>query len=318
MHLPQAYRKGRPLQSLVENETVYGLQSAQLSIFETHQFAEQVFLHFEQPVLASMIEGKKVMHLSDADPFAFLPGESVLLPANGDMVIDFPEATPDNPTKCLALTIDPAVIDRVVSRMNEEHSRIDKDSWTPYRGAFHHLQDVAIDQIVHRLLFLIVEDHPQKDLFVSMNLQELLIRIMQVESSAQHLAEAELRSNNNRLAHIINFIRDNLHEKLTVSQLSQQAYMSESSFYRTFKNEIGATPLDFIQEERLTLASSLLRDTNKPVSTISDHCGFSSLSYFAKVFKRWAGISPSKYRKTNGMTRRPVSGMNMGYPQKPR
>ncbi|MEM8585638.1 MAG: AraC family transcriptional regulator [Bacteroidota bacterium] len=316
MKLPKHYRKGRSLQSLVENETTYGLKSAQLSIFETHQVAEQVFLHFDQPVLASMIEGKKVMHLAHADPFAFLPGESILMPAEGDMVIDFPEATPENPTKCLALSIDPEVIDRTVVRMNEEHTRIDNLSWTPYRGSFHHLQDLAIDQIVHRLLFLIVEGHPQKDLFVNMNLQELLIRIMQAESSTYHLADAELKSNH-RLAHVINYIRDNLHEKLSVSDLSQQAHMSESSFYRTFKNEIGATPLDFIQEERLTLASSLLRSTDKSISRISDYCGFSSLSYFAKVFKRWAGVSPSKFRKQYEMTR-PASGINMGYSQKPR
>ncbi|MEL6629428.1 MAG: AraC family transcriptional regulator N-terminal domain-containing protein [Bacteroidota bacterium] len=76
-----------------------------MNIFETHQVAERVWLNFDQPVLASMIKGKKVMHLGEKDPFPFLPGESLMLPREEWMNIDFPEANLTNPTQCLAMTI---------------------------------------------------------------------------------------------------------------------------------------------------------------------------------------------------------------------
>ncbi|MBL7726407.1 MAG: hypothetical protein JNM68_01925, partial [Dinghuibacter sp.] len=53
----------RKLEHHVENRTCYTLKHAELNLFETHQAATSIFLTFPEPVLASMIMGKKVMHL---------------------------------------------------------------------------------------------------------------------------------------------------------------------------------------------------------------------------------------------------------------
>lgn len=106
MFLPKDFDKKRQLNTLVENQTSYALSSAELHIFETHKEAEQVLLKFHQPVLASMIEGKKVMHLNNSASFNFLPGESLMLPSNELMCIDFPEAKLNTPTRCFAMAID--------------------------------------------------------------------------------------------------------------------------------------------------------------------------------------------------------------------
>ncbi|MEL7117849.1 MAG: hypothetical protein AAFO07_00355 [Bacteroidota bacterium] len=59
MQLPQRFLEHRKLQTLVENQTTYGLKEIEMHVFETHQKAEQVLLKFDQPVLASMLRGKK-------------------------------------------------------------------------------------------------------------------------------------------------------------------------------------------------------------------------------------------------------------------
>lgn len=59
MVLPESFYKNRKLENLVENQTSYTLNNAALHIFETHQQAERVLLQFDQPVLASMLKGKK-------------------------------------------------------------------------------------------------------------------------------------------------------------------------------------------------------------------------------------------------------------------
>jgi AraC family transcriptional regulator len=105
MDLPSHNLRGRDLQTLVENQTTYGLADAELHLFETHTFAERVNLEFDYPVLATMLRGKKVMHLRKREGFEFVPGESIMLPAEELMTIDFPEATMVDPTKCLALTL---------------------------------------------------------------------------------------------------------------------------------------------------------------------------------------------------------------------
>ena len=96
MQLPDKFFKERKLENLVENQTSYTLNNASMHVFETHSQAEKVLLQFDQPVLASMLIGKKVMHLRDKKSFDFLPGESLILPSNEVMCIDFPEANEDN------------------------------------------------------------------------------------------------------------------------------------------------------------------------------------------------------------------------------
>lgn len=295
MNLPLNYRKGKQLETLVENRTKYSLRDAELNIFETHQHAEKVLLDFSQPTLASMLKGKKIMKLRDKDPFPFLPGESIMLPSNELMNIDFPEASKKNPTKCLAMVISEEQIKTTIDRMNEDMARQDT-IWKLKNQNFHFSNDLGIYQILNRLLFLFTEDHNNKDLFVDMALQELIIRLLQTESYNSYVSNSNHDENNNRIAFVVNYIRENISNKLSVKELSKKAYLSESQFYRVFKNELGVTPVDFINEIRVNLASSLLHDPTKKVKEIYLQCGFNSLSYFSRIFKRKFSMTPSEYQ----------------------
>ena len=98
------HRTTRKLTTLVENKTTYSADYAELNVFETHAFAEKVSLTFDFPIIASMLTGKKVMHLEGFEAFDFFPGESVVMPTNKEMVIDFPLATKNSPTQMVKST----------------------------------------------------------------------------------------------------------------------------------------------------------------------------------------------------------------------
>lgn len=297
MFLPQSFLENRRLESLVENQTSYTLQSAEMHVFETHQEAERVLLEFNQPVLASMLQGKKVMHLDKMQSFDFLPGESLILPASELMCIDFPEAKMDNPTRCLAMTISEDKIRNIIMLLNETMPKTDNQEWHFTDYNFHFTNDIAINQIIHRLLFLFTENHPSKDLFADFMLKELIIRILQTENERIYTEQAMTLGNNNRLAFIIQYIRENLDRALTIEELSKKVYMSESNFHRVFKNELGVSPIDFINNERIKLATSLLHNPKKKIKDVYMECGFNSLSYFTRLFKRKKQVSPKHYQK---------------------
>lgn len=297
MNLPENFLKGRRLETLVENQTTYSLSNAEMHVFETHQEAERVLLQFHHTVLASMLMGKKVMHLNDNEPFEFLPGESLILPKNEVMCIDFPEAQLNNPTKCLAMTISEDKISRTVDLINEHSPRVEGKEWRFTDYNFHFTNDLAVHQIINRLLFLFTENHPSKDLFVDMSLQELIVRLLQTENRRIYDQDAIQLSSSNRLAFVIRYIREHLDEDLTIEELSDKVYMSESNFYRVFKNELGLSPIAFINNERLKKASSLLKDQHIQVKEVYMACGFNSLSYFNRVFKKAFQMSPSAYQK---------------------
>ncbi|HMQ46754.1 MAG TPA: AraC family transcriptional regulator [Saprospiraceae bacterium] len=297
MYLPDTFLQGRRLESLVENQTSYSLQRAEMHVFETHQQAQRVLLQFQQPVLASMLEGKKVMHLKDMQSFDFLPGESLILPASELMCIDFPEADMDSPTRCLAMTISEEKIKDTVLLLNENMPKADDQEWRFTDYNFHFTNDVAIHQIIQRLLFLFTENHPSKDLFADFMLRELVIRILQSETKKIYTEEAMSLSTTNRLAYIIQYIRENLDQQLNIQLLSNKVYMSESNFHRVFKNELGISPIDFINNERIKLASSMLHNPKNKIKDVYMACGFNSLSYFIRQFKKSKQFSPKEYQQ---------------------
>ncbi|WP_439651190.1 AraC family transcriptional regulator N-terminal domain-containing protein [Pontibacter harenae] len=107
-------------------------------MFETRQAATNVSLSFNDWVLTSMLRGKKVMHLFDKPGFNYLPGESVIVPPNELMRIDFPEAEEQNPTQCIALAISEEHIRTTINLLNERHTKIESgDNWQIDEKFFH-------------------------------------------------------------------------------------------------------------------------------------------------------------------------------------
>lgn len=302
MQLHKPLLAHRRLETLVENQTTHSLANAELHVFETHQQAEQVFLRFHQPVLASMLDGRKVMHLQGDDPFEFLPGESLLLPPDETMVIDFPDAHMLEPTRCLAMTISPDTIQGTLNRLNETHTRL-QGEWAFSSDSMHFQNDVAIQQILHRLMFLFAEDHPSKDVFADFMLQELIMRMAQVENRRVLLNRDTRDYGDDRLLAIIQYIRQHLDKPLTITDLSSEACMSESHFHRVFKHELNLSPIEFINRERIDRAVDLLRDPGFSVKEVAAQCGFNSNSYFIRTFKRMQGLTPKAFQdKVNGVS----------------
>jgi AraC family transcriptional regulator len=300
MYLPPAHFKNRRLETLVENRTVYSLEQAELNIYETQLVAEKVELTFNSPVLASMLQGKKVMHLKDK-VFDFHPGESVILPPGELMCIDFPEATRQNPTHCLALTLDPQRIQDVMTLLNEQRPKLEEHGeWRFTDFNFHFTNDTAINQIISRLVWLLAENHPSKAVFAEFMIKELVIRLAQTDARTVIFDNARQLQSQSRLAYVVQYIRDHLEKPLQIEDLCRKACMSQAHFFRCFKNEFGVSPLDFIQAERIKLARRLLGDHRRSISDVCYACGFNSLSYFNKIFKRFVGLTPSAFRQRGG------------------
>jgi len=289
--------RAKKLSTLVENRTTFNLDSAALSLFETHQEATAVHLRFDSPVLASMIKGRKVMHLRERPGFNFLPGESIMMPAEELMVIDFPDAEEGRPTKCLALEISPSLIAQVIQGMNERRPRSDGFDWGQAGKNLHFANDPGITQLIQRMIYLCTEDHPAKDIFVDMSLKELLIRLLEVESRQNHLLDPEGRATSQPITAAVSYILTHLDERLTIERLSKMAYMSKSSFFRAFRNEMGISPVDFINGERIRLAVCLLKRKELSIRQIAIRCGFNSASYFTRMFKKHYGVSPAGFVK---------------------
>lgn len=288
----------RKLEEMVENRTAYALEMAELNIYETHATASNVELTFSNPVLASMIHGKKVMHLDGTPSFDFYPGESVIVPAHSGMRIDFPEATEHNPTQCLALALSQERVLHLTDQLNERYPLIDSPKgWQFTPDNLYFTNDEAINQLLNRLIFVCAEGNAARDVFAGLILQELTIRLMQTKARRILLNDASAFANQNRLAHAVQYLREHLQDNLSVATLAEKACMSEPHFYRCFKQQFGFSPVEFINRERIHHATQLLTNTELNVTEIAFECGFNHANYFLKVFRRQLGVTPTQFRE---------------------
>lgn len=287
----------KSLKTLVENRTVYNLENCELNLFETYQKSELVPLKFNDLVVTSMLKGKKIMHLFDKDGFDYLPGESVIVPSNVVMRIDFPEASFDNPTQCLALAIDNKKINDTLNFLNEKYPKQGQNNfWQLDENNFFFQNNEEMTNIINKIINICQSTSIFKDTLADLSLQELLVKIVQSQT-LKAVDEGNIKTANPYLSNIIAVIRESISNKIELKDIAKQAGMSTSSLYRLFKNELGISPVEFIILEKIKLAKRYLTDKNIYIKNVSYEAGFDDSNYFIRIFKHYEGITPKQYRQ---------------------
>lgn len=101
-----------------------------------------------------------------------------------------------------------------------------------------------------------------------------------------------------RINKALDFIDQNISEKLSVEKLSEIANFSKFHFNRVFAAFMGETPYQFILRLRLEKAANYLKNSYyHSVSEVAYNSGFTDLAIFSRNFKRHFGISPSKFKQ---------------------
>lgn len=289
----------RSLKTLVENRTIYNLDHCELNLFETYQQSALVPLAFNDLVVTSMLRGKKVMHLFDDPAFDYLPGESVIIPANVEMKIDFPEAELHNPTQCLALAIDNKKIVDTLDFLNERYPKEGLANFWQLDDRnyfFYNNQDLA--HTINKLIQVCQSTSITKDVLADLAIQELLIHIIQTQSVTSIERGIETTPNP-VLNNILLLIRGNITQKINLKDIAKQSGMSPASMYRMIKRELGISPVELIIMERIKLAKALLKDQNLYIKNVCYEAGFEDANYFIRAFKMHEGVTPKQYQQMN-------------------
>lgn len=286
------------LQTLVENRQVFNMENCELNVFESYQQAYLVPLTFNDFVITSMVRGKKVMHLLGDEPFDYLPGETVIVPANETMKIDFPEAEHGNPTQCIALAVDKGYIHNTLNYLNEYYNTREHDhAWELQFNQYHFHNDNDVSDLINKLIRICRGESIVKNIYADLNLKELLIRLVQSQYLQQISKESQTNSNAGRLQFILDYIRKHITDKILVDDLSIKSHMNRSAFFKLFRDQFGITPVEYINRERVKLAKHLLADSTLSVTEISWQTGFNDVNYFVRLFKKTEGITPGSYRE---------------------
>lgn len=105
-----------------------------------------------------------------------------------------------------------------------------------------------------------------------------------------------------RIQKAIEYVEENLYERIEIEDVAKAAFMSQSSFYNIFSSVFGTTIKDYIRKRRLSLSAFDLIFSELSVLDIALKYQYSAYESYSRSFKSLFGISPKKYREKNMFT----------------
>lgn len=112
----------------------------------------------------------------------------------------------------------------------------------------------------------------------------------------EHVKEIKRNTFREEIGRLVDYIRANYREDLSLKSAAKIVNMSESYLSYVFKKETGTGFSEYVNQVRVDAASVLLKETDLPSYQIAETVGYDNINYFGRVFKRLTGITPSQYR----------------------
>ncbi|WP_234835126.1 helix-turn-helix domain-containing protein [Mycolicibacterium stellerae] len=162
-------------------------------------------------------------------------------------------------------------------------------------------QDTLLHRLVERLAGQANQDGAAATLFRQSLAETLQFHIADqygAQPKPQHLGGSGRQLDRLNQQVVIDYLETELDSRIDLDVLAQAVGMSTSSFLSAFSAAFGTTPHQYLIEQRIRRAKTLLTGTTASVTEISAAVGFSTPSHFATTFKQRVGVSPTTYRNS--------------------
>ncbi len=126
-------------------------------------------------------------------------------------------------------------------------------------------------------------------------LHELIVRLVRDHDRA--LIKSDIDAAPPEIRQALAWMDRNLGAPLSIPQLAATSGLSQSHFRQCFHKATGFTPSDYLMRRRVTRAKQMLRSHPLPITEIAFRLGFQSSPYFAVVFRKLTGMTPTEYRE---------------------
>ncbi len=127
----------------------------------------------------------------------------------------------------------------------------------------------------------------------------ILINMLRLsgEDSYKNISNAiSTKKSNPIISKATHYIHNNIKENIKISELAKDLNISEIYLYKLFKEHLGKSPQQFLNDYRIQKAKEYLVGKYHSIMTISDELGYSSSNHFSKAFKNATGLSPNQWR----------------------
>jgi len=169
-----------------------------------------------------------------------------------------------------------------------------------------HSERLAVWAYRNRVLDYLVTPVPERDL---LRCKELLLAVQTAvdEQNNRTIIDlkprmpAEIRVNQRRggqrLAPALDYVQRNFRRQIRNADMAALCRMSPHRFCHAFTERFSQTFQEYVLRHRIFRACDAFQQPDIPIASVAYSVGFNDPSYFARVFRRYVGLSPSKYRE---------------------
>lgn len=133
-------------------------------------------------------------------------------------------------------------------------------------------------------------DNPLRKIELQNLLLRFLLDVIEASHKSQHVVTPIILK-------VQEYVDRNIDSVFTVRQLARLAGLSETRFKSRFKAETGIPPADYVMRKKIDRAQLLFQSEDVSVTEVAMRLGFSTSHYFATVFRRYTGQTPSQFRR---------------------
>ena len=129
-------------------------------------------------------------------------------------------------------------------------------------------------------------------------IESFLIRLVQLEEHSESKSFFTTREDmlDKLISDIISYLDDHLYGNVSLDDIAEHFHFGKSHICHVFKEKCKTSIIQYFIKMKLDEAAKLLRNEGTAINEISDSLGFDSPQYFAKLFKRENGMTPTAYR----------------------
>lgn len=131
-------------------------------------------------------------------------------------------------------------------------------------------------------------------------LSRLWCLLLQETAEIRTVHHVKNNADSERLKDMVNFIHENYMHKITIQNIARAANISERECSRCFHRCLNISPANYLNHYRISMSAKMLLGTAGSILEICQSCGFSSSSYFGKLFRETMGCTPREYRARPG------------------
>jgi AraC-like DNA-binding protein len=285
-------------EKFIERATTYSLKIGELSVYETNCPCKDINFHFDQYVFSVMVNGHKTIESNNLK-FEFFPGTFFIPEINSVNKVSIPNASIDNPTKCIVLTLHPSFIENYRDEIlcHEMSKDIMYNNIDQMDCQFYYSNNNLLTKSLLKIHELVLKDKSTgKPIIIELIAKEMLLRLFQTEALYLLRNNCAKSIENDSIRKVTSYIANNIEKKMTSSNLATIAGMGKTTFFNKFKSETGLTLSNYILNERIKFTKIAIQSNRSSLQTIAYQNGFRSYEYFCRSFKRIVMMKPSEYK----------------------